>query len=478
MGIVLTFTIMGTRQSRGKGSVAEGSQAINADEVIIRVIPDPRDSHPPGPQHHPEPAIPNERPRYVFAHVVQGNFQFYQAEDWASDMRLAQRMGIDAFAINIGRDVTNEKQLPLIYEIAEMNSFQVFLSFDMVYYGQAGSSNDVIRLIETFAPRKAQFMYQGKPLVSTFSGEVPGNYLDNNPDYNSAWGSLKAKLHFPIYFMPCWTGIDPKTVSSIDGMLSWDAWSPVSSSQDRRYKDNLAALGKQYAAPLSAMFYKHLSAQRYGNYLYPTESWFVVEKFIALISLNPDFIEILSWNDYGESHYLRDPRPSANLPMDTTSSEKYVNHMPHEPLLDLISYFNEWYKSGSRPLIKRSRAYVWYRTHPRDAVSKSDLLPAPNGASVTEDKMYIVILVSPATKLQYISIESGDKYYYTDLEEHETFKRKDAILLISVPFRVGDNQTITLYDPDETALGCLVGRGITAEPEIYNFNYWSGFIEF
>ncbi|KAI9602542.1 hypothetical protein H4Q26_001832 [Puccinia striiformis f. sp. tritici PST-130] len=261
-------------------------------------------------------------------------------------------------------------------------------------------------------------------------------------------------------------------------MLSWDAWCPVLSSQDCRYKDNLAVVGKQYAAPLSAMFYKHLSDCKYGNYLYPADSWFVVEKFLDLLSLKPDFIEILSWNDYGESHYLRDPRPSANLPVEGISSEKYVKDMPHEPLLDLISYFNEWYKSGSRPLIKSSKAYVWYRPHPKDAVSKSDSLPIPGGASATEDKMYIAILVSSTTNLQLIKIESGDKSYYIEVEEYGTCEAKDVILLISIPFQVGDNQNLKLYNQDQSLLGGLGGHPITSEPEVYNFNYWSGFIEF
>ncbi|WAR57421.1 hypothetical protein PtB15_8B468 [Puccinia triticina] len=454
-----------------------GFQVSNVEHLTIRVIPDPLEgSHLAIPKNRHKPT--SQSPRYVFAHVVQGNFQFYEAEDWSSDMRLAQQMGIDAFAINIGQDITNAKQLPLIFEIAEQNSFQVFLSFDMVYYGQSGSSNDIIRLIETYATRKAQFIYEDKPLVSTFSGEVPGTFLDNNPDYDSAWNSLKEKLTFPIYFLPCWTGVDPKTVSSIDGMLSWDAWCPVSSSQDHRYRDNLAAVGKQYASPLSAMFYKHLSDSNYGNYLYPTDSWFLVEKFIHLLSLKPDFIEILSWNDYGESHYLRDPRPAANLPVDSTSSEKYVNHMPHEPLLDLISYFNVWYKSGCRPLIQRSRAYVWYRPHPRSAHSKTDSLPSPAGANATEDRMYIVLLVSSGKKLQYIKIETGDRSHFADLEEYETCNSKDVILLISIPFQVGRNQKVKVYNQEKTLLGCLNGCEITSEPEVYNFNYWSGVIEF
>ncbi|POW22536.1 hypothetical protein PSHT_01210, partial [Puccinia striiformis] len=269
-------------------------QKESTPQVTRTVIPDHKDPHLAIPEHHHKPGK-IETPRYVSAHVVQGNFQFHEAKDWSADMRLNQQMGTDAFAINIGQDLTNEKQLPLIYEIVKQSSFHIFLSFDM-----------------QFCLRKAQFIYRGKPLVSTFSGEVPRNFLvssqlfhlylellfnystlnsftliqDNIPDFNTAWSCLKEKLNFPELRQLCLRKLakegkeSPKlkvSAESIqmisplaDGMLSWAAWCPVLLSQDHRYKDNLAAVGKQYAAPLSTMFYKHLSDCQYGRITLPS----------------------------------------------------------------------------------------------------------------------------------------------------------------------------------------------------------------
>lgn len=194
--------------------------------------------------------------------------------------------------------------------------------------------------------------------------------------------------------------------------------------------------------------------------------------------MEPDFIEILSWNDYGESHYLRGPKPAANLPADVISSEKYVNWMPHEPLLDLISYFNRWFKCGARPVIERSKAYLWYRSHPKDAVAKFDSLSAPDKASATSDNLYISILVSSKTQVRSMSIQSGNQTYRLNLEAYGTCEPKDSIILISVPFNSGETQAVEFYDRDETLLGSLNGVAIDAEPEYYNFNYWSGSIKF
>ncbi|MBW0473799.1 hypothetical protein O181_013514 [Austropuccinia psidii MF-1] len=392
--------------------------------------------------------------KYVFAHVVQGNFQFYQAQDWSEDMALAKAMGIDAFAINIGRDKTNQKQLPLIYEVAERISFGVFISFDMGYYGQNNSSEDIISLIKTYAFRKGQFHYQGKPLVATSSGEVKGTFLDNNPNFDAAWSNLKKRLGFQIYFLPCWTGYKPSQASSVDGLLSWDAWSSLP-SPDRSNFQQLRAVGKQYAAPISPFFYKHLSADESGNYIYPTDSWYMIEKYLDIISFSPDFVELLSWNNFGESHYLRDPRPSANLPFGTISSEKYVVGMPHEPFLNMISYFNLWYKSGSRPPVNRSKAYVWYRPHAKNDIATSDKLPMPKSANKTEDKIYVFLMISPSRQASRIALKTGSKSYETPLTEFYSNAKNDVLLLVSAPFAPGNEQSLEIFDIENRSVGLL-----------------------
>ncbi|MBW0464296.1 hypothetical protein O181_004011 [Austropuccinia psidii MF-1] len=336
--------------------------------------------------------------RYVFAHVVQGNFQLYQAEDWLEDMALAKEMGIDAFAINIGRDETNQKQIPLIYDVAEKISFKVFICYK------------------------------------------------------------------------------PSQASSVDGLLSWDAWSSLP-SPDRSNFQQLQAVGKQYAAPISGLFYKHLSADESGNYIYPTDSWYIIQKYLDIISLSPDFIELLTWNDFGESHYLRDPRPAANLPIGVVSSKQYVDGMPHEPLLDMISYFNRWYKSGSRPPLSRSKAYIWYRPHSKDAVATSDSLPRPKSSDQTKDNIYIFLMISSNIEISRIELKTGTQLYRASLIDFGSSKQEDVLLTISVPFSAGVEQSLELFDINDSSLGLLKGKAIDANPKFYNFNYWSGMIE-
>ncbi|KAI7952250.1 hypothetical protein MJO29_007881 [Puccinia striiformis f. sp. tritici] len=164
--------------------------------------------------------------------------------------------------------------------------------------------------------------------------------------------------------------------------------------------------------------------------------------------------------------------PSANLPVEGISSEEYANDMPHEPLLDLMSYFNK-----SAEVVRLTSSDGTSQDPVR--LSKGDEMLGPfwgtvtnnitlltqfkglRGASATEDKTYIAILVSSKTNLRLIKIESRHKSYYIEVEEYETCELKDVILLILIPFPVGDNQSLKLYDQDQSPLGCLVGHPIT-----------------
>lgn len=467
----------------------------------------------------------SENRRYVFAHVVQGNSQNYTKDQWIQDMRVAQDAYIDGFAINIGTDPTNDLQLKLIYEAAQETDFKIFISFDMNYYSYPDSSKDILSRTLEYSKQPAQFKYKGRVFLSSFSGEVPGTYMDGNPNYTSAWCSLKASLRghgVETYFVPGWTGIKPSTSRCADGLLSWDAWphNPLSSSpsseqitknltvQDDLFFPDQAIieashqLGKTYMAPISALFFKHLSNASLDNYVYKSDDWMMINRYTKLIQLDhlPEFIELLTWNDYGESHYLRDPQPLANLPMNTISAHEYVDGFSHSALLDLISYFNRWYKDGKPPVMNKTTMYVWYRPHIKNAVATSDLLPIPAFANMTEDRIYGFVIPSINTTVSSIRITSGYQIleesllnlqlnqtsssfnassHLCQIEEDLNTNNQIELLgsgfLFSTPFQPG-LPIFEFLDQDHSVLNSLQGLEIQVEPQIYNFNYWSASI--
>ncbi|EGG10863.1 family 71 glycoside hydrolase [Melampsora larici-populina 98AG31] len=489
----------------------------------------------------------NSARNYVFAHFIQGNAQSYTKDDWVADMTSAQNAHIDAFAINIGTDPTNAVQLPLLYDVADSLNFKVFLSFDMSYYGYGGSSGDIERTIKQFANRTSQFKYDGRVFVSTFSGEVPGTYLDGNANYPTTWCSLKASLrghgvdvsssrssfsYFParmliqpftmernkqIYLLPGWTGVKPSVTRCADGLLSWDAWPPHSdlimgnststhdniTSQENLYFPDTAfiasaeAMGKSFASPVSPLFFKHLGDSPGDNLIYRSDDWMMINRYTKLIQLEtkPQFIELLTWNDYGESHYLSDPRPSANLPQGAVSAHQYVDGFPHTPLLNLTSYFNQWYKTGTPPVMnQRTTVYVWYRPHLKNAIAYNDTLPIPAFSNLTEDRIYAYLIPSPDTNVTSIRILSGPQVLeqvlfplddasastspdlcrmYEDVSNDNEAEVDGDGILLSAPFQPG-SQFIELLDKKGRTLASLQGLEIEECPQTYNFNYWTG----
>ena len=70
--------------------------------------------------------------KYVFAHFMVGNTYPYTVDDWADDMSLAGKAGIDAFAINIGPDSWQADQVKNAYQAAEQSNFKLFMSFTVI----------------------------------------------------------------------------------------------------------------------------------------------------------------------------------------------------------------------------------------------------------------------------------------------------------------------------------------------------------
>jgi len=54
----------------------------------------------------------------------------YEQSDWENDMRLAKDIGIDGFALNIGKDDYNDRQLGFAYAAAQsVGGFSVFIRY-------------------------------------------------------------------------------------------------------------------------------------------------------------------------------------------------------------------------------------------------------------------------------------------------------------------------------------------------------------
>lgn len=95
----------------------------------------------------------------------------------------------------------------------------------------------------------------------------------------------------------------------------------------------------------------------------------------------PQFIELLSWNDFGEAHYLGPTRANYGPP---TGSENYANsEFDHTPMLALSGYYNSWFVNGAPPNIRTEGIVWWYRPYPKDLVASADPVPKPDVCSTS-----------------------------------------------------------------------------------------------
>ena len=80
----------------------------------------------------------------------------------------------------------------------------------------------------------------------------------------------------------------------------------------------------------------------------------------------------MTWNDYGESHYIGPIRQ--NLP---AGSEAWVNGFDHQAWLSLVNFFATSFKTGQAPAIEKDQIVMWSRPHPKDAQASNDATGPP-----------------------------------------------------------------------------------------------------
>ena len=78
------------------------------------------------------------------------------------------------------------------------------------------------------------------------------------------------------------------------------------------------------------------------------------ERWEAAAQHQPQFIEIITWNDFGESHYIGDLNPAEEY----AGSEVYVNNMPHDGYRILLPYYIAAYKGSNATVQTEDLVYA------------------------------------------------------------------------------------------------------------------------
>lgn len=185
----------------------------------------------------------------VFAHFMVQNSYAYDVDQWKTDMKSAQQMGIDGFALNwIPPDCQAglswmPDRIGDAYTAAEQMGFSLMQSFDMsysscyLYWNQTYMADEISK----YSGSSAAYRWNSNMLVSTYGGDQVDEYgneffqglKDNMKSYNPI--SLAPAL--TQYSLGAWDNPSSSASSlmsdypSIDGYLNWQAW-PLDSDRN------------------------------------------------------------------------------------------------------------------------------------------------------------------------------------------------------------------------------------------------------
>jgi glucan endo-1,3-alpha-glucosidase len=159
---------------------------------------------------------------------------------------------------------------------------------------------------------------------------------------------------------------------------------------------------------MSSFQFKHLD---------PSQNWYrrgeltLAERIPQVLSLQPSFLQIQTWNDAGESSYIGNIWPDAIV---GAACHAYTDNFDHSGWQALLTPFIAAYKAGAKDIngvvplngAKAAGAF-WYRTILTTATCASDPLGKPSNWSNAQDVVNVAILLSSAAVGAKINVYSG-----------------------------------------------------------------------
>jgi formylglycine-generating enzyme required for sulfatase activity len=299
----------------------------------------------------------------VFAHYMTC---FALSKEFCKqEIELAQRHGIDGFAMNCGEwgkidpktgAVTKDAYIENVenmYEAAKElgTGFKLFISVDM-----AIPIGDLpVRMgdmVKRFYNHPNQFRYEGKAVISGWAGR-PEAYAESIQKIKAdgydicfvpfVFTPKSALANSPESFLRLMDG-----QSHLDGLFYFAASDNIADTiaQNAMGRRMMQYLGKLYMAGIcpaynSSSLRDFRGAEGYGAI------------WEGIIQDDADWVEITTWNDYSEDSNLMAYRWKDGL-----SKELYDRD---ESLLDVTAYYSAWYKSGTQPKITQDKLYYTYR---------------------------------------------------------------------------------------------------------------------
>lgn len=232
--------------------------------------------------------------------------------DAATDIQGGLALGIDAFALNVGSyDGWSTSAIASLFNAATGTDLKLFFSFDTA---QTSDPTQWVAAMQNYSSHPNYYSYNNQPFASTFSG---GTLTFDSSTPNDGWEASfvqpLANAGIDVYFVPNFDNAANypsdfySTFSVASGGFGWEtAWpeisdglTNVSDSIDNQMISQAHGASKTYMMPLSTLQFKHIDSSQ--NWMRIGESTLPV-RMGQILQDQPDFVEIITWNDAGESH--------------------------------------------------------------------------------------------------------------------------------------------------------------------------------
>jgi glucan endo-1,3-alpha-glucosidase len=341
-------------------------------------------------------------PHYVFAHYMVCFATYGETvAAYKQEIQEAQAAGIDGFALNVGAwdniQTYYKTRVELMYEAAEQlnTGFKLFFSVDF-----AGESN-VVSMVEQYAGRTNSFRYNGKLVLSSYGqNDVPSMGWPGMNWTNAIIGQLQ-RDGYPIFFIPYFFS-DPvqelpsyasaifvlaKYTNLVNGLFYWGAGGlpPQLAQSNSNYVQAVHAAGLPVMASVAPAYWGELQLSLSRRYYEFDGGEGLALQWLSIITNQPDWLEICTWNDFNESTYISPVEDAGLYFAQLQTPHRYS----HKGYLELSKPYITWFKTGKQPAISQDEILYFYRTHPKDLVaSNTNDVPVSWRTGDVEDTLY------------------------------------------------------------------------------------------
>ncbi|KAI9930616.1 hypothetical protein AWENTII_007420 [Aspergillus wentii] len=237
-----------------------------------------------------------------------------------------------------------------------------------------------------------------------------------------------------------------------------------------------------YMMPISPWFYTNLPGYQKNWVWRGDHLWH--DRWLEAWYLQPEFVEIISWNDYGESHYIGPIRDHALEALDIGEAPfDYVTNMPHDGWRLLLEYVAATYKYDIAT-IDTETLVTWYRLQPvtacgtggTSANTAHQLQLEFDPTEVFEDMvLFSALLEKPAD----VSVTIGGvqvQATWRNTPDHSVAELRTGIYHGQAALSGHTGEVVVTISRDGDTIAQVAGEAVTTTCTngLANFNAWVG----